>query len=181
MPRRDREYDDSPPSAKGGVPLWLILVLGGVGVCVLLCGGVGALAYVMYKRDVARQEVLAEQDKVVAVERQAVLRLEAERNERNAQEMARTKALARHRASMVNYRRDDFRSRVLGKTEEEVRDLVGDALPDADGAPDDAQLREPTRTRLVYLARTYKTDPQVLDREAVVVFRDGRATDVLFE
>ncbi len=167
MPRRDREYDDYEPSppAKGGFPLWLILVLGGVGLGVIVCTGVSTLAFVIYKQNVARQEVLVEQQMMMAEREQTEVRRDA--LNAKVQRLERWRDLAGNQVS-----REEFRSQVAGKTEAEVRDAVGN--PDRiDEGPQDSRWR--------YVGRTYATDPKMLDREAVVVVRDGKVVEVLFE
>lgn len=166
MPRRDREYDDyepSPPPAKGGFPLWLILVLGGMGVCVLLCGGVGTLMYSFYKRDIARQEMMAEQE----------MRMAEEQAEMSAERQGTLHQLERaHKLELNRLSREAFREKVAGKTEAEVTASVGkpDSTEESNG-----------EVRWVYEQRTRRPDNLETDRRAVVIFRNGRVAEVTFE
>lgn len=167
MPRRDREYDDdepSPPPTKGGFPLWLILVLGGVGVCVLMCGGVGALAYVMYKRDVVRREVLVEREMMMA---------EREHAEAEARRDEMRRELWPDRALDDRFSREEFRTSVAGRTEAEVETAVG--------KPDSTEERGGDLC-WVYKHRIQRGDNSP-EREvrAVVTFRNGRVAEVAFE
>jgi len=164
MPRRDRDYDDEPPPAKGGIPVWLILVLGGFGVCVLLCGGVGTLMYMFYKRDVAQREMLVEQEMMMADREEAEMSPEWQGT---LHQLERAHKLESNRLS-----RDEFRTKVAGKTEDEVTANVGkpDSTEEANG-----------EVRWVYERRTRRPDNADTDRRVVLVFRNGRVAEVAFE
>jgi hypothetical protein len=140
MPARD--HDDDPPPAKGGFPLWLILVLGGVTVVVFGCGGVGTVMLLLYKRSMERQEVLVEQEMMMA-DREQALRVDRSlggppMDDGKVREMWRERLLAN------TVSREEFCTKVAGKTETEMTDALGE--PDA---------TEPD-SRWVYKDRTQK-------------------------
>ncbi len=169
MPRRDREYDDEPqpPPAKGGFPLWLILVLGGMVVGLFVCGGVGTLAYLMYKRDVAQREMMVEQDMMMAEREQAEAEVRRD-------EMLWLKVEQRHGLrDRVLLSRDEFRTKVAGKTESEVTASVGKPVSteEANG-----------EIRWVYEQGTRDLEnPMERHNRVVVTFRNGRVAEVTFE
>jgi len=170
MSTYDQEFDDRPPPAKGGFPLWLVLVLGGVVSLFLLCG-LGAMAFLVYRRDVARQEVMA-MEQEVAFERD---REEAERVRRQRLEVLDEQVrsdFGKNARISPPLTRDVFRTQVAGKTPDEVTASVGkpDSTEDAIG-----------EVRWVFENRTRDPLSVKWDRRAVVVFRNGRVAEVTFE
>ena len=143
MPRRDDdsgEYDrPSPARARGGGNAVLWVVLGVAAALVLLCGGGGVFAVLKVRE--AAQRVQAE---IRAAEEQR----------------------ANDPKNKV-YTRDEFRALLMGKTEQEVIDLVG--RPDS---TDDN--RGPDRKVYTYKRRTHDPISSSDDLHAYVYFEDGK-------
>jgi hypothetical protein len=161
------EFDDDPDdprSVKGGFPVWLILLLGGLVTCLFLCAGLTTVALVLYRRDVARQEMME-------------MEMEAARAELQDDRSTGGVELADGRVREIwrewSLVQDEFRAKVAGKSMDEVNMAVGE--------PDSTEERSGNTCWVYELSRQKPDKPLVVDQRAVVTFRNGRVAEVTFE
>lgn len=155
MPRdNDDRYEDDfapPPKPRPNTVLYVVLAV--FGVVLLTCIG-GPLLLTFLWADMANRDRQAQQEI-------------AQRAEAEAETSAKAEAIARKAKA---YPRDEFRDLVMGKTEGEVLDRIGDPDRKEDKGADD----------LTYFYDQKTLDPTTgkTDASIVVKFKFGRVDSV---